>query len=50
MREHSCQQWQFKISLREFPSWCSGNESDWNHEVAGSFPGLALWAKDLVLL
>ena len=39
-----------KILAMEFPSWCSGNESDQEHEVAGSIPGLTQWVKDLVLL
>ena len=33
----------------EFPVWRNGNESDQNHEVVGSIPGLAQWVKDLVL-
>ena len=38
-----------KMAREEFPSWLSGDESK-NHEVAGFFPGLTQWVKDLVLL
>ena len=33
-----------------FLSWRWGNKSSRNHEVAGSFLGLAQWVKDLALL
>ena len=43
----------FKIPLRAFPSWHSGNESKnptRNHEVVGLIPGLTQWVKDSMLL
>jgi len=35
--------------LKEFRSWCSGNEPTGNHEVMGSIPNLEQWVKDLAL-
>ena len=29
--------------------WRSGNESDWEPQVAGLMPGLTQWVKDMVL-
>ena len=36
--------------LQEFPSWLSINEPGQVYEDTGLIPGLAQWAKDLVLL